>query len=85
LREKFDTSNPTDTTMLQLVMVFAQLEQSMTADPKVRSGTHVLRLFPEVRPNRALEYVEERPKAEVNAGQKLKSGRLPMPATAPIR
>jgi site-specific DNA recombinase len=32
LREKFDSSSPTGQAMLQLVMVFAQLERSMTAE-----------------------------------------------------
>ncbi len=32
LREKFDSSSPTGIAMLQLIMVFAQLERSMTAE-----------------------------------------------------
>ena len=32
LREKFDTSMPTGEAMVQLIMVFAQLERRMTAE-----------------------------------------------------
>ena len=32
LREKFDSSTPTGMAMLQIIMVFAQLERSMTAE-----------------------------------------------------
>tara|TARA_R110002049_G_scaffold4601_5_gene32543 strand:+ start:750519 stop:752261 length:1743 start_codon:yes stop_codon:yes gene_type:complete len=35
LREKFDTSMPTGVAMVQLIMVFAQLERSMTAERTV--------------------------------------------------
>lgn len=35
LREQFDTSTPSGTAMLQLVMIFAQLERSMTAERTV--------------------------------------------------
>ncbi len=58
----------------QILQHYVEVIELQTTDPKARSGTYVLRLFPEVRPNRALEYVEERPKAEVKSGPETENG-----------